>query len=88
MIEGKTNTGFAFSLNEEVLDDYELVEALCDVDDGNFGSIVKVVDMLLGGEQKKALKEHIRSLNGKVSVTMMCDEVTQIFNACNDLKNS
>lgn len=35
MIKGKTSTGFAFELNDDVLDDWELVDALRSVDKGN-----------------------------------------------------
>ena len=88
MIEGTTKSGFRFALDEDALDDYELVEALCDVDNGNIGAITKVVDMLLGKEQKCNLKEHLRSEKGKVSAAAMCDEVAQIFELSNKIKNS
>ena len=87
MISGKTNPGFAFELSEDVLDDYELLEVLCDVDAGEYGKVPEVVKLLLGEEQKNKLKEHIRKENGKVSANLMLSEVTDIFNSTKSLKN-
>ena len=87
MISGKTNSGFAFELSEDVLDDYELLEVLCAVDAGEYGKVPEVVKLLLGDEQKNKLKEHIRKENGKVSATLMLSEVTDIFNSTKSLKN-
>ena len=36
MFTGKTSSGFEFSLQDEVLDDYELLETLQDIDDGDY----------------------------------------------------
>ena len=32
---GKTTSGFEYEIDEESLDDYELLEDLCEMDDGN-----------------------------------------------------
>lgn len=88
MIEGKTSTGFEFKLEDEVLDDYELLEVLCDVDDGNMAAIRKVLPMLLGEDQATALKEHLRGDTGRVSASKLFDAVAEIFNTSKELKNS
>ena len=41
MFTGKTRSGFEFSLQDEVLDDYELLETLQDIDDGDYGKTHK-----------------------------------------------
>ena len=64
MIKGETKTGFKFEIEEEVLDDYELLETLVDADNGNNMALFSVIDMVLGDEQKKALKEHLREIHG------------------------
>ena len=87
MIKGKTSTGFEFELEDEVLDDYELLENLQKTDDGDTRCIIKVVDSLLGEEQKKRLKDHVRSEKGRVSAKRLVDEVTEIFKSCNTGKN-
>lgn len=87
MIKGTTKTGFEFELEDEVLDDYELLEILAEVDQGNYGLITKMVTLLLGEEQKEALKVHIRANSKRVSAKKLLDEVTEIFQASNSLKN-
>ena len=87
MITGTTSTGFSFELEDETFDDYELLETLQEIDNGNEALVVRMVDILLGREQKGRLKEHIRGANGKVSVTGMMREVTEIFSLCQEGKN-
>ena len=72
MFTGKTSSGFEFSLQDEVLDDYELLETL---------------QMLLGPAQRDALKDHVRSENGRVSAQKMLAEVMEIFESKNKSKN-
>lgn len=87
MIEGKTLSGFAYSIPDEAIDDYELLEALTAVDKGDSGEIITVVDKLLGMDQKKALFEHIRK-DGRVSAKKVVGVITEILNNCNQGKNS
>lgn len=87
MIKGTTTTGFEFELEDEVLDDYELLEVLVEVDKGNYGLVTKMVDILLGESQKEALKNHIRKNTGRVSAKKMMEEISEIFQASNSLKN-
>lgn len=87
MIEGKTSSGFAFELDDDVLDDYELLEDLQKVDEGDNSRIIKVVDTLLGEEQKERLKDHVRSEKGRVSAKRLLEEVSEIFQASNAGKN-
>lgn len=87
MIKGITSTGFEFELEEDVLDDYELLEILTKVDEGNYGLVTKMVDILLGEEQKELLKNHIRAKSGRVSAKKMMEEVSEIFQSSNSLKN-
>ena len=87
MFTGKTSSGFEFSLQDEVLDDYELLETLQDIDGGDYGKTTKMVTMLLGQAQKDALKDHVRSENGRVSAQKMIAEVMEIFESKNKSKN-
>lgn len=87
MLKGKTSSGFEFELEDEVLDDYELLENLRKVDEGDNGCLIKVVDQLLGEEQKKRLKEHVRTEKGRVSAKKLLEEVSEIFQSCNAGKN-
>lgn len=87
MIKGKTPSGFEFELEDDVLDDYDLLECLQKADEGDTGCMIKVVDVLLGKEQKGRLKDHVRSDNGRVSAKALFAEVGEIFQACKEGKN-
>lgn len=88
MIEGTTESGFEFEIDDDVLDDYELLEALCQIDEGDTSKTIKMVDMLLGEEQKEKLKEHVRAGGKRVSAKKLISEVMGIFNAIKEGKNS
>lgn len=87
MFTGKTSTGFEFKLEDEALDDYELLETLQEIDEGDFLKTTKMVTMLLGPDQRDSLKDHIRGKNGRVSVEKMMSEVMEIFEAKSKSKN-
>lgn len=84
---GEIKSGFQFEIEEEALDDYELIEALVDVDGGKFGRIVDAAKMLLGEQQHAKLKEHIRGTGKRVSAKEMISAVTEIMESCKTGKN-
>lgn len=88
MIKGVTTSGFNFTLDEDALDDYELLEAICSVDHGNYSDVTKMVHLLLGSEQESELKAFIKNRDGKIRTSSMMIEIKEIFNACNAGKNS
>lgn len=88
MTTGTTKSGFAFTLDEGVLDDYELLETLAALDEGNAGEVVNMATLLLGQEQKNALKEHLRGENGRVPASRMVAETLEILQAAGKGKNS
>ena len=83
----KTSTGFEFELSEEVLDDWELLEKLAEIDAGNTGAVVGAAKALLGADYER-LKEHVRGKSGRVSARAMAAEIEDIFNATKAGKNS
>lgn len=88
MLTGNTKSGFKFEIDEEILDDYDFLELLCKIDEGATSLTIKMVDTLLGEEQKEKLKNHVRTENGKVSAKALLAEVMEIFNATKEGKNS
>ncbi len=88
MITGTTESGFEYKLNEENMDDYELLENLCAIDEGDASKITVSAKQLLGEEQLKALKDHVRNENGRVSAAKMIEEITQILGGNKPGKNS
>lgn len=78
MLKGKTETGFSYEVSDESLNDYELVEILAEVDTNPL-LLPKLVDKLLGKEQKKKLLDHLRTEDGKVPIDAISAEIMDIF---------
>ena len=79
MIKGTTKSGFDYTVQEEALDDYELLEELREID---------AIEKIIGPEQKEQLKEHVRDEAGRVSIKRMFDEVGEILRGNQEGKNS
>jgi len=77
-IKGKTQSGFAYEIEEARLNNYELLETIGELED-NPMVISKMVIMLLGKEQTNQLKDHLRDEEGLVPVEKMTEEITEIF---------
>lgn len=77
-IKGKTQSGFAYEIEEARLNNYELLETIGELED-NPMVISKMVVMLLGKEQTNKLKDHLRDEEGLVPVEKMTEEITEIF---------
>ena len=88
MLNGKTKSGFEFGISKDTLDDYELLEMLTQADEGAVWLIPKLAKKILGADQEEKLKNHVRDENGKVSMKKMAEELTDIFAATGELKNS
>lgn len=86
MIKGKTQTGFEFEIDENVFDDWEMLEKFEAIDNGNSNMTVSVTRDILGQAQLDALKDHLR-VDGKVTVTRMQEALEEIFEACGEAKN-
>lgn len=86
MITGTTESGFSFELEEEILDDYEFVEAIGETEDNPF-AVNKVVKLLLGKKGASDLKEHCRDENGRVRTSRIEKEIVDILNNAGKSKN-
>lgn len=78
MINGKTKTGFQFSVDENCMNDMELVDILADDSVDEAFRMSSLLKKLLPGEQRKALYDHVR-VNGRVPVDAVIAEVEDIF---------
>ena len=86
MIKGKTRSGFEFQLEESVLDNMELLDAIVEAEE-NPAVIPKVVNMVLGKEEKKRLYDHLRTPKGNVPIMAVATEIAEIFNSNQQGKN-
>lgn len=87
MITGKTESGFEFEINKSLLDNYELVENLAELESKPL-LLTKIVVQILGKEQADALKDFIRDENGVVALSKMEKEITEILKSGSKTKNS
>ena len=87
MLKGKTKSGFEYEIPDEALNNFELLEALSEVE-GNPMKLPLVVTLLLGSEQKKRLFDHLRTETGVVPTDIVSNEILEIFTGGNQGKNS
>ena len=86
MINITMGDGFKIQLDENVFDDFELVELYAKVAKNPIW-IGDLAEKLLGAEQKKALVEHLRDENGKVHTTAVMNALKEIEEAIPAVKN-
>lgn len=77
-IEGVTSTGFKYAILTECVNDYELLELIGAMEDNQL-IFPKLLEKLLGKEQKQALIEHLRLESGTVPINAVMDAVAEIF---------
>mgnify|MGYP001003981516 CR=1 FL=1 len=82
---GVTKSGFAYSIPKKNLNNFELVEALGEIEDNPL-VLPKVLKLLLGKEQTQKLKNHLRDNDGIVDTDKMTAELEDIFKAQKKLK--
>lgn len=87
MLKGKTKSGFEFEIQDDALNNYELVEVLADVDTNPL-LLPRLVKMLLGESQKNKLTDHVRTETGTVPLDKISDEIMEIFQSGQQVKNS
>lgn len=83
MIEGKTRSGFKFSLDEEKLDDMEILEYLAEVED-DLSQLPKLLEIFLGAEQKQRLYDFVKKKEGRVSIKTTYEMLLDIFAEAGD----
>lgn len=86
-MKAKLSDGFEVEILDEVVDDWEFLEVLAGIDEGETGLIVKAAKMLLGNEGVNMLKEHLRDGSGRVRSTAMVDALREIMESTNESKN-
>lgn len=84
MIEGNTKSGFKYSVDENIMDNWELFE---EMSAGTMTGEIKAAKMMLGEEAYKSLKEHCRNEKGVVPAKKMDAEIAEIITGVSS-KNS
>ncbi|WP_413518444.1 hypothetical protein [Carnobacterium maltaromaticum] len=86
-IKGKTQSGFKYEVPKKRLENYELLEAIGELDDNPL-VLTKVVKLLLGKDQTEQLKNHLRTEDGIVPTEKLSEEITEIFQSQSETKKS
>lgn len=87
-IKGKTPSGFKFEISERRLNNYELLELIGEVDEGNGQAFPKVLKLLFGEEQAKVFKDHLREEDGIIPNEKIADELKAVFETVQEVKKS
>ena len=88
MRTGVTASGFAWQLDDAVLNNMELVDALAEMQEENPLQISAVCRLVLGKAQRKALYDHLRTPDGRVPVAKVADALGELMNSFTAGKNS
>lgn len=79
----KTESGFNFKVDKDVIDDVRVVEIIRKVE-SNPTMIIDLADKVLGEKQKEALYSHLEKIHGKARLTDVNAELTEIFHLLGD----
>ncbi len=82
----KTSTGLEIDIDEDIIDDMELFDAIADLQNGNVMMVPTVISKVCG-EQKKALYDHCRNESGRVPAQAVSSEIAEIFEELNAKKS-
>ena len=85
-MKGYLDNGFEFELDENKLDDARFFEELSHIEDNPF-SMFKIIEMMLGKEQKERLYKHLETEDGRVPVGDLEAAVTEMFEKSQKVKN-
>lgn len=83
-VTGKLENGFEYEIDDAVLDDMEMVDALSEAQSTNPLALSTVINKLLGNEQKKALYDAVRREDGTVPIEDITQSVVTIFQSIGD----
>ena len=83
-VTGKLENGFEYEIDDAVLDDMEMVDALSEAQSTNPLALSTVVEKLLGSEQKKALYDSVRNKDGRAPIEDVTQAVVDIFEGIGD----
>lgn len=86
IIRGTTQSGFEFAIDRNAADDWETLKIIRKTND-DASYIVDLAERLLGPEQVSRLEEHCR-VDGKVSIASINNEITEMLDQAEQLKNS
>ncbi|WP_427814287.1 hypothetical protein ACQKTA_04160 [Enterococcus sp. 22-H-5-01] len=86
VIKGVTKSGFSYQLSKDRLNNYELLEAIGEVEESPL-ALSKALNLMLGKKQAQQLKDHVRNAEDIVPMDKMEAEMTEMFTSISQVKN-
>lgn len=80
--------GFEVKVKAKNFDDYEFLDTMKELTEGNVFAFPKIVNMLFDSEEKARILDHIRDGEGVASATGMEKIVTEVFQKLNNSNES
>ena len=85
-LEGKTDGGFAFSIESRRLDNYLLLRYIGKADKGDIEAVDKVLDLLFGPEQAEKFIDYLVEEDGILPNEKLFGEIRNVFEQVEKLK--
>ena len=79
MVKGKTGTGFEFSVDETLLQNYRFVKRLAHVAKNDYTEFFDLFTEILGENQEEALIQYLEEKNGQATTEQMAKEFADIL---------
>lgn len=79
MVKGKTSTGFEFSVDETLLQNYRFVKRLAHVAKNDYTEFFDLFTEILGESQEEALIQYLEEKNGQATTEQMAKEFADIL---------
>ena len=79
MVKGKTGTGFEFSVDETLLQNYRFVKRLAHVAKNDYTEFFDLFTEILGENQEEALIQYLEEKYGQATTEQMAKEFADIL---------
>lgn len=80
-MKGITKTGFEYDVDDNLINNMELIDALVDIQNGSTGAVSDLLNCMFDKAQKKRLYDHVREESGRVPMDKCLIECTEIIQA-------
>lgn len=91
-MKGTTKSGFKFNIDERIIEDWRLIDAIAMAESDDPGEQVRgtkaVADLLLGKDKASLIKFIQDKNDGFVPATEMTNAIAEIITTVRELKNS
>lgn len=88
IVKGKTSTGFEYEIDKEIVDDWNFIERLARVEQGqSVSEMINVIVTLIGKDGYESLKKHCQADTGRIPIKRLMNEYYEIMGDNDFTKN-